>query len=88
MECLRAVKADILAYDADVVANDSRVGNYKIIFTDDNGNMITKQFDSAPDSYEGQLLYNEITSSIQEYGEAISEEEKRQVLFKILKDLI
>lgn len=58
------------------------------MFSDESGNETTRQFDATQDSQEGQLLYNDLTSAIEEYGEAISSEEKRQILFRILKELV
>ena len=85
---VKAVKEDILAYDNNANVNATVGGSYKIIFNDEHGNPVTRQFDATEDTKEGQFLYNEITDAIEGYGEAISSEEKRQILFKILKELI
>ena len=34
------------------------------------------------------MLYNALTSDLEEFNESISSDEKRQILFKILKELI
>lgn len=85
---VKAAKEDVLAYDANADLAASIGGSYKIIFNDEQGNPVTRQFDATEDTKEGQFLYNEITDAIDGYGEAISSEEKRQILFKILKELI
>ena len=36
----------------------------------------------------GQILYNDITTILDEYGGAVSSDEKRQILFRILKELV
>ncbi len=78
---------EILSYNAlnHSVGSD---GSYKISFVDDNGDTITKQFDGTNSTDEGDLLYNDITSTLSEYGEAVTSDEKRQILFRILKELM
>ena len=61
---------------------------YKIMYTDENGSEVTKQFDATEYTEKGQFLYNDITSTLEEFGGAISSDEKRQILFRILKELI
>lgn len=88
LDGVRSVREDILAYNAGAETATTAVGSYKIMFSDENGNSVTRQFDTTEDSQEGQFLYNELTSAIEEYGESISSDEKRQILFRILKDLV
>ncbi len=88
IEGIKAVRDEIIAYNSGVNATSSVLNSYKIMFADENGNLITRQFDAAQDSHEGQLLYNDLTSVIAEYGEAISDDEKRQILFRILRELV
>ena len=56
--------------------------------TDESGTEITRQFDSTEYTERGQLLYNDITTAIEDFGEAVSSDEKRQILFRILKELV
>ena len=79
---------NIKIYDSTLINVDTSKFGYKIVFTDDNGNEITKQFDTAEYTDQGQLLYNDVTAMLEEYGEAISSDEKRQILFRILKELV
>ncbi len=86
MNELSAVRNAILKYDSDTgKANSS---SYKIVFRDENGHEITRQFDSAENTDEGEILYNNLTSDLDEFNESISSDEKRQILFRILKELI
>lgn len=85
---VKAIRNNILQYDTDVTKSSNVATGYKIVYLDENGNEVTRQFDKVEYSNRSQLLYNEITSQIAEYGEAISADEKRQVLFNILKELI
>ena len=60
---------------------------YQIVFTDENGNAVTKRFDRVEDTSKGKLLHNQVTSALDAMGRAMSDQEKRQVLMEILKDL-
>ena len=85
---LTAVKESIDKYNSEV-HNQMAVGKgYKIVFADGDGQETTRQFDSVEETPNGQLLYNDVTSILEEFGESLSSDEKRQILFKILKDLV
>lgn len=60
---------------------------YQITFVDENGDPQTKRFDRVSCSKRGQLLMNQIKSSLDAMGRSISEQEKRQVLMEVLKNL-
>jgi hypothetical protein len=67
---------------------DSTVAaSYEIIFTDENGEKIPKRFDKAEYSDRAKLLLNEMNAHIDEYGQSITEQEKRQVLIELLEKL-
>ena len=48
---------------------------------------MTKRFDKVDVSARGKLLYNQITAAIDSMGHSISEQEKRQILMEVLKNL-
>ena len=87
MQELDNVVKEIKNYDEKIEDSDSAQG-YKIMYIDENGSEVTKQIDATEYTEKGQLLYNDITSTLEEYGGAISSDEKRQILFTILKELI
>lgn len=91
MSCYMAeldnVVKEIKKYDEKIEDNSAAQG-YKIMYTDENGSEVTKQFDATEYTEKGQFLYNDITSTLEEFGGAISSDEKRQILFRILKELI
>ncbi len=60
---------------------------YQIVFTDESGNAVTKRFDRVEDTKKGKLLHNQVTAALDSMGRSISDQEKRQVLMEILKDL-
>lgn len=60
---------------------------YVLTKIDPKGNTIRKTFDKVECSSMAKLLKNEITNSLDEMGQAISTNEKRQVLLDILESL-
>lgn len=60
---------------------------YRITFIDGSGNQITKTFNKVKTSARGQLLVNEICAALDEYGQALTDGEKRQVLMSIIEKL-
>ena len=48
---------------------------------------MTKRFDKVETSKRGKLLYNAIESAISGMGQAVSEQEKRQILMDVLREL-
>lgn len=60
---------------------------YRLTFIDDEGNEVTKTFDKIQTSARGKLLVNEISAAIDEYGQALSNGEKRQILMSIIEKL-
>ena len=61
--------------------------SYEIIITDANGRRLPKRFDKAEYSERAILLRNEISTALEEMGQAITEQEKRQVLIELLEKL-
>jgi hypothetical protein len=60
---------------------------YKIIFTDDNANDTIKVFEKTTYSHKAKLLFRDLESSIDDMGQSITEQEKRQVLIELLYKL-
>jgi len=60
---------------------------YELTFTDEEGKFITKRFDKVEESKRARLLYNSVKSQIDAMGQSISNQEKRQVLMEVLKEL-
>lgn len=61
---------------------------YRITFIDDTGKEITKSFAKVNYSPRAKLLLNEVATAIDEMGESITEQEKRQVLIEMLENLL
>ena len=85
---LEKIKNMITDFDTSEQNNSNSINNKcKLVFSDDSGNEITRVIDKVECGKMAQLLYNDITSAIDEMGQAISEQEKRQVLIEVLKEL-
>ena len=61
--------------------------SYEIIITDANGVRTPKRFNKAEYGNHAKLLLNEMSAHLDEYGQSISEQEKRQVLIELLEKL-
>lgn len=61
--------------------------NYTITFVDNDGGTTTRSFERIETSSRGKLLYNQISRALTAMGQAISEQEKRQIIMEILKEL-
>ena len=59
----------------------------QIIITDESGNDKVRSFEKTEYSDRANLLYQDITAAIDEMGQSITEQEKRQVLIDILTKL-
>ncbi len=60
---------------------------YKIVIVDEDGTEHIKSFEKTEYSKFAKLLYQDITGAIEDMGQSITEQEKRQVLIEILSEL-
>lgn len=60
---------------------------YKLSFVSKDGREVVRTFAKTEYSPKAKLLLNEITSNMEEYGKALSKQEKRQVLAELLERL-
>ena len=85
---LHTFKATIDEFNKKQLNGDAhRADIYKIIFTDSEGNETTRSFNKTKYSDRATLLLNEITTALEEMGQSITEQEKRQVLVEILEKM-
>ncbi len=88
LKSLKAFKEEVEEKDkAENINNTSQTGVYKITYVDENGNEEVKILNRVENSRRAGLLDNDITSLLEEYGESITTNEKRQVLLDILQKL-
>lgn len=69
------------------VTTQDGTSTYQISFTDSNGEIVTKRFERVENTGKGKLFYNQVTAAINSMGRSISDQEKRQILMEILRDL-
>ena len=92
---IRSFTLDVTAFKETIEAFDceeqqsglSNEGTYRLVFSDSNGNESVKTFFKAEYGPKAKLLFNEITTALDEMGQSIMEQEKRQVLIEILEKL-
>ncbi len=61
--------------------------SYQLTFVDAKGMAVTKRFTKIEYSKRGKLLLNAINAEMEAMGQAITEQEKRQILMEILQKL-
>ncbi|NLX64373.1 MAG: hypothetical protein GX022_06345 [Clostridiaceae bacterium] len=86
---LEQIKKSILEYDQSAEQNITTIisNGYKITFIGEDGKEIVKSFSKVKYSNKGKLLYNEIATAIDEFGQSITEQEKRQILMELIEEL-
>jgi hypothetical protein len=67
---------------------DEKNSVFGITYLDDGNNMKEKTFVPVECSPRARLLKNEIVNSLNEMGQSISDDEKRQVVFEVLRELL
>ncbi|MCM1232563.1 MAG: restriction endonuclease subunit S [Ruminococcus flavefaciens] len=85
---LKKCKATAEGYrSADSMAEVTTADAYQVTFVDTQGISVTKRFSRVDYSKRGQLLYNQVVDALASMGQSISEQEKRQIIIDILKEL-
>lgn len=89
LNTIRSFVSTIEAYNSDVATSTTLANkSYKISFIDENGIESYRTFDGAQYTPAAKLMYNDAAAMIEEYGEALSQNEKRQVLIDIINKLL
>jgi hypothetical protein len=84
---LRKLKDTIEDFNKREDGGEQANAAYEIIFTDVNGERVPKRFEKTEYGNLAKLLLNEMASHLDEYGQSITEQEKRQVLIELLEKL-
>ena len=66
---------------------DGEMNGYQITFPTSDGQGVTKRFSQVQYGARGKVLYNQIVSALSSMGQALSEQEKRQIVMEILEKL-
>lgn len=80
-------KKEVEKFDSQLTDKNNIINSYKIMFVDEDGKENIKTFDKVEYSKRAILLKNDISTSIDEMGQSISEQEKRQILIEMLEKL-
>ena len=85
---VKKYKATAEAYRSIDAAQEEVLANaYQVTFAGENGQSFTKRFSRVDYSKRGKLLYNQVTDALDSMGQSISQQEKRQIIMDILKEL-
>ena len=87
IERLKTVVDTVNAFDKTEAQNGIGANSYKIVFVDNSGNEHERSFQKTEYSKRAKLLFNEVQTAVDEMGQSISDQEKRQVLVEILEKL-
>jgi hypothetical protein len=82
------VKSIVEEYDNNEEKESVSSEVYKIAFVDHMGSEVIKSFGKAEYGSKAKLLRNEIMNSIDEMGQSITDQEKRQVLMELIEKMI
>lgn len=72
----------------DTTTIEGSTDGYQISYLGKEGQVITKRFEHTEISSRARLLLNTIVDEIDSMGRSISEQEKRQVLMEVLKNML
>jgi len=87
-ELFTAFKESIEAFEKQTNnKSNNTTQQFTMIITDNDGIERTRYFEKVKYSSRANLLYQDITAAIEEMGQSITEQEKRQVLIDILSKL-
>jgi hypothetical protein len=85
---LKKFKETVEEFDKNYEAREINSSNiYKFVTVDRDGNEEVKTFNKVKYSKRAALLFNDITASLDEMGQSITMEEKRQVLMELLEKM-
>lgn len=84
-ECVKTIAEYEVKLDDNVSKGED--GKYAVVFIDNSGKEVKRTFEQVALSERSELLYNEIMNAVDEMGQSISPQEKRQVLLNILEKL-
>ena len=87
LQDLQSFKNIIEDFNRRKVTGADGATSYEIIITNANGEKLPRRFDKSEYSDRAKLLLNEMTAHLEEYGQSITEQEKRQVLIELLEKL-
>lgn len=86
-EKIKEYKETALSFKSQSQDNSQNTGSYEISVISASGDKKIQRFEKIDVSKKGELLYNRIVDNLAAMGQAISEQEKRQIIMRILQEL-
>ncbi len=87
LDTLQAMKTTIEEFNSQSYLKTENSNLYTITFTYTSGENVERTFQKIKCKGRAKLLYNSIVNEIEEMGQSISEQEKRQVLMDLLEKM-
>lgn len=87
LETLTQMKKTIENFNSQDQAEIHNSNIYTIAFASKNGESVEKTFQKIECDGKAKLLYNSISNELEEMGQSISEQEKRQVLMSLIEKM-
>ena len=88
LENLEQMKKTVIDFDRQIVMkSNEKTDMYKLSFVGMDGKAVEKTFAKTEYSNTAKLLLNAITTELEDMGQAITEQEKRQVLMELLEKM-
>jgi hypothetical protein len=88
LEYLDYLKKTVIDFDRKTgVKTKGGMEMYKLSFVSKNGAEVVKTFEKTEYTEKAKLLLNAITTEIEDMGQSITEQEKRQVLMELLEKM-
>ena len=84
-EILRRVIAQLDGYTVKDKLSDDEI---KIVIQSGGEELKTSQFDRQSLSSNGQIMFNKMKATISNFGESISQEEKMQIIARMLEEIM
>lgn len=85
---IKAFKALVENFNAGCNRRGTTSANvYKITVVDSAGKETIKTFERAKYGAKAKLLFNDVATALEDYGQALTDQEKRQVIMEILEQL-
>ncbi|MBO5692159.1 MAG: hypothetical protein J6R96_09935, partial [Spirochaetaceae bacterium] len=86
-EKIKEYKETALSFKSQSQDTSQNAGSYEISVISASGDKKIQRFEKIDVSKKGELLYNRIVDNLAAMGQAISEQEKRQIIMRILQEL-
>ncbi len=70
------------------ILETSGISGFQVSFVDESGSTTTKRFEAVETGKRGQQLYRALSATLSGMGQSVTEQEKRQILMELLKNVL